>query len=943
MRSAVQVRWLALVGLSVLVGVAAADESPNATRIEQLIKQLGSPEFEEREAANKALEAIGPPALDALDAAVSNADPEIRRRVFALLDSIETRHYGRPVTWDGKRLPQWRELLTNKDPEERLAAVRALGHLAPAAGRIVPVLLPVLKDQDSEVQLEAIRTFARFGAAGRPALDALKEALRDPSKPTQAAAAEALWRVDARADLAVPVLAELLSEKDAPLRLEVAAVLGRMAPYAREAVPALTRALRQANRPDRLKIAAVLWEVDRRNDAASSLFLEEVQDGSDLALRRQALRYLQRWGNNPERVVPVFLKLLQDQDGRVHSDAARGLRGIAPNTPAVFAALLEALDDPVPWTRASAALALGSLDDASPDVSRALAKALTTDKDSQVRLAALRALAGLGPRTDAFPALLEATRDPHIRRNALCLVGRLGREAREAVPALLAMLKDKDLRGEAARTLGQIGPDAAAAIPALIDILNDGYTNKQTIAALVAIGPAAIEPLIGALNHKDAQISMQSAQTLGRMGVKAVAPLRKVLATGNKKERWQAVHALSLIGFDPADVEQAKQARAAIPDLIPALAAEDGALRRSAARAVCALDPESKEVFPVLLGLVEDRDLDVRATVWKALGELGPKAKKAVPSLTPAAERGPLWFRMIAAEVIWRIDPEAARPIPLLLEALKDTQPLVRWRAIEALERMGQAAEPALDAVAAGLEDKDPFVRQAAYRVLLGRCPHLKELSPAVAQACGLALEKGGFTPVQDSRVTTAQMLGRIGPRAKAAVPALQKALRSRFSQVQVHAALALWKIERSPDAVPVLIERLANHNSTGRTDAAECLAEIGPDARAAIPTLVLACQSTGASDTGDLRVRPAAALALLKIDPRTQPWVIPVLIESLQDGLYLEARQMAARTLGEIGPDARAAVPELRRAVHDFDEALQPVAVEALRKIERKAMERVP
>jgi HEAT repeat protein len=59
-----------------------------------------------------------------------------------------------------------------------------------------------------------------------------------------------------------------------------------------------------------------------------------------------------------------------------------------------------------------------------------------------------------------------------------------------------------------------------------------------------------------------------------------------------------------------------------------------------------------------------------------------------------------------------------------------------------------------------------------------------------------------------------------------------------------------------------------------------------------------------------------------------------------VRDGLYLEARLTAARALGEIGPDARAAVGELRRATHDYDEALQPVAAEALRKIQRKVVE---
>jgi hypothetical protein len=58
--------------------------------IDRLIKQLGSNDFEEREAAQKALEKIGPRALEALRAAASKStDQEIRGRAAKLVASIE--------------------------------------------------------------------------------------------------------------------------------------------------------------------------------------------------------------------------------------------------------------------------------------------------------------------------------------------------------------------------------------------------------------------------------------------------------------------------------------------------------------------------------------------------------------------------------------------------------------------------------------------------------------------------------------------------------------------------------------------------------------------------------------------------------------------------------------------------------------------------------------
>src|SRR5690348_5983328 len=97
--------------LCLTVGVTAlprpartADGPPEVGR---LVRKLGSAEFDEREAAARALEKLGTPALDALDAAATDRDPEIRRRAAEVIERIETRHYGRPMTWDGKTLAQW--------------------------------------------------------------------------------------------------------------------------------------------------------------------------------------------------------------------------------------------------------------------------------------------------------------------------------------------------------------------------------------------------------------------------------------------------------------------------------------------------------------------------------------------------------------------------------------------------------------------------------------------------------------------------------------------------------------------------------------------------------------------------------------------------------------------------------------------------------------------
>ena len=70
-----------VLGLAALF-LASADAAgkPTPKQIAQLIEQLGSNSYEEREQATKKLAEIGLPALDALQKAASKGDPEIRKR-----------------------------------------------------------------------------------------------------------------------------------------------------------------------------------------------------------------------------------------------------------------------------------------------------------------------------------------------------------------------------------------------------------------------------------------------------------------------------------------------------------------------------------------------------------------------------------------------------------------------------------------------------------------------------------------------------------------------------------------------------------------------------------------------------------------------------------------------------------------------------------------------
>jgi hypothetical protein len=78
-------------GLAALaVAPTPAADSADARKIEKLISQLGSDTFSERQKAAAALDAIGEPALKALQKAAEGEDAEIRKRARELAGKIET-------------------------------------------------------------------------------------------------------------------------------------------------------------------------------------------------------------------------------------------------------------------------------------------------------------------------------------------------------------------------------------------------------------------------------------------------------------------------------------------------------------------------------------------------------------------------------------------------------------------------------------------------------------------------------------------------------------------------------------------------------------------------------------------------------------------------------------------------------------------------------------
>jgi HEAT repeat protein len=112
-----------------------------------------------------------------------------------------------------------------------------------------------------------------------------------------------------------------------------------------------------------------------------------------------------------------------------------------------------------------------------------------------------------------------------------------------------------------------------------------------------------------------------------------------------------------------------------------------------------------------------------------------------------------------------------------------------------------------------------------------------------------------------------ASALGKMEPTdARVAIPALTEALKDEDRSVRVSAALALWWLDRQGKlAVSVLLDVLQDtKNVPGvRRDAVWALELIGPEAKAAVPSLMDAIK-----DDPD-NIGRAAKEALKRIDPQ--------------------------------------------------------------------------
>ena len=521
------------------------------------------------------------------------------------------------------------------------------------------------------------------------------------------------------------------------------------------------------------------------------------------------------------------------------------------------------------------------------------------------------------------PDVLEKLRtgDEASRLEAIDILSYERRRSEGAVPSLIGQLSDPSakIRAHAVHAIGRIGPAARQAVPALTGLVTADPQRDVRREAVVALRRLRPEPetlvpvLTKALEDPETPVRVQALHTLAELGEVAVPALRESLATSTAAH-WACL-AIAEIG---------PPAKAAVPELI-ALVTKDRRyeVRREAMLALGAIGADAAAAVPVLQHALEEKDGVVRLSAMYALAGIGPAAAAAEPLLRKYALAGSPPFRVLGTWAVARIKPGDQQwrrdKLPMLAETLWDKDVRVRQMAVRALTDLGPAAESVLPILKRAIQGSNTDVVQSALDVL----PALGE--PAVP----LLVETLKQRP--EIRPRVARMLARIGPAAKAAVPALVEIATDGDAAARSEALLALAAIGPDADAaVPAAIAALKGQDAKLRFSAVYALGRIGATAIDAAPVLHELAEGR------DPLLSLAATWALSRIDPQcpqTLSKSVPQLVRALQDPEPL-VRLHATDSLRCLGPRAKAAVPSLKQSLQDENQFVRDMAAEALKSI---------
>lgn len=325
-------------------------------------------------------------------------------------------------------------------------------------------------------------------------------------------------------------------------------------------------------------------------------------------------------------------------------------------------------------------------------------------------------------------------------------------------------------------------------------LLEDPKPNRRQIAliALEALAPQtkrAMEATIQASrSEKDAEVRKAIVQALAKMDTMSQVAMQ-ALADVLREDADAGVREAAATGIGRLDPTAA---RAAVGVLVNALKDANPAVRAATAEAVGRLGADGGPAVENLTALLKDADPGTRLYACYAIGRIGSASRPAVPELGRVLKAdSDAQVRKEAAKALGQLGPDAGEGVADLGAVLVDDKaPLeVRQQAANALSRVGGGAlKPISPQLAKALKDRDRTIRVAVLAALDTMGKEAADLVKEIV-AC---LQLDGNAEI---RATAIGLLGKLGPDAKEALPALRLAEKDNSPAVRAAAREAIDKI----------------------------------------------------------------------------------------------------------------------------------------------------
>lgn len=376
--------------------------------------------------------------------------------------------------------------------------------------------------------------------------------------------------------------------------------------------------------------------------------------------------------------------------------------------------------------------------------------------------------------------------------------------------------------------------------------------------------------------------------------------MKRIVQSENVRTVDQAIEAVIAIG-EPA-----------VPYLVKAWKKNDSIdIRCRIATILEGIGPAAAPAVPQLVDALNEIEEQMVSCAAFALGGIGPAAAPAAEKLGSLLRSSDSTTQINILYALGAIGPAAAGQMELVLEAVERER--TRDAAIDALSQLGPKA----------VEAVQPWLDNGTREQKLGALQVLANSSEDVA--LGTILHKlANLTKDEDPMVrgAAARAIGRARSEAVAVQPQLLDMLNDKDPDVRRDAIQALANIGPEAGAAG-LIAALDDRRSKVREGAASVIGRY--------QTLVQQAQNKliQRMADGDVGVRLAAIDALTSLGSD----MVPVMIRQLKSSSVL-MRFGAARVLGNLGSDARAALPELQKLTTHPDKVLSKEAKSAIAKI---------